>query len=125
MMTRSAPLFLACLLGTSAAADCSMLPDALPPTDEAQALAERLSVFLPLASMRTEVRTVSACGPSVYLGYIEYRWKPDQIAPSNRLPDAERVICMNFFTRQFITEGGSLKGIALASSYVFDLCEGS
>ncbi len=51
---------------------------------------------------------------------------PDEIAPSNRLPDAKRVICIDFFTRQFIKDGGSVKGLMQYETvHVFDLCEGS
>ncbi|MFM7442319.1 MAG: hypothetical protein ACKO2N_00185, partial [Tabrizicola sp.] len=77
-------------------------------------------------SLGTEVTSVSACGSAVYFDYPETFPARDEIAPTNRLPDAERVICIDFFTRQFIKDGGSVKGIMQVSSpYVFDLCKGS
>ncbi len=62
----------------------------------------------------------------MYFDYPEAFPQAGEIEPSNRLPDAERVICTDFFTRQFIKKGGSVKGIVKVSSpWVFDLCEGS
>ena len=125
-MMRCAPFFVACWLAVPAYADCSSLPNALPPTADAQELAARLSKLLPLASLGTEVTSVSVCGSAVYLDYPEAFPMRDEIAPSNRLPDAKRVICTDFFTRQFINDGGSVKGLMQYESvHVFDLCEGS
>jgi hypothetical protein len=125
MMMKCAPLLLACWLGTPALADCLTLPNALPPTADAERLAARLSKRLPLASKGMEVSSVSACGSSVYFDYPEIVPQRRAIAPSNRLPDAERVICIDYFTRQFIKDGGSVKGIMqLSFPIVFDLCEG-
>jgi hypothetical protein len=126
MIVRCASFLLACLSGASALADCVTLPDALPPTAEAESLAARLAQRLPLAGLGTEVNGVSACGTAVYFDYPEAFPQEGAIQPSDRLPDAERVICNDFFTRQFIKKGGSVRGIVQVSSpYVFDLCKGS